>query len=86
MGILKTIENFDKSKKWDSTFMEMASLFAGHSSCVKRKVGAVLVKDNEIISYGYNHTVKGSQSCTKTSCIRTKNDIERLKAKFLTIK
>ena len=45
MEILKTIENFDKSKKWDSTFMEMASLFAGHSSCVKRKVGAVLVKD-----------------------------------------
>ena len=62
--------------KDDNFFMECAFDIKNMSTCARRQVGSVLVKDNEIISYGYNHTVKGSRSCTKTSCIRTKNNIE----------
>ena len=63
MEILKTIRNFDKDKKWDLSFMEIASIFANHSSCVKRKVGAVLVKDLRILSTGYNGTPSGFCNC-----------------------
>ena len=63
MEILKTIRNFDKDKKWDLSFMEIASMFANHSSCVKRKVGAVLVKDLRILSTGYNGTPSGLCNC-----------------------
>ena len=48
---------YNVSGQWGTApyieYMEMASLFAGHSSCVKRKVGAVLVKDLRILSTGY---------------------------------
>ena len=60
MGLLKTI---DIRNKWDSTFMEIASLFAGHSSCIKRKVGAILVKDLRILSTGYNGTPVNFINC-----------------------
>lgn len=50
---------------WDTTFMEVAELFAKHSTCVKRKVGAVLVKDRRIISCGYNGTPSGMYNCNE---------------------
>ena len=50
-------------KSWDETFIEIAESFAAHSSCVKRKVGAILVKDLRIISTGYNGTPSGLVNC-----------------------
>ena len=41
----------------NNTFMELAEKFAENSTCLKRQVGAVLVKDEMIISYGYNRTL-----------------------------
>jgi len=62
MGILETVE---KKKKWDNTFMQIAYQFAEHSSCVKRKVGAVLVKDLRVLSTGYNGTPIGFCNCNE---------------------
>lgn len=50
-------------KDWDKTFIEIAEKFAEHSTCVKRKVGAVLVKDLRILSTGYNGTPSGFPNC-----------------------
>lgn len=50
-------------KSWDKTFIEIAEKFAEHSTCVKRKVGAVLVKDLRILSTGYNGTPAGFCNC-----------------------
>lgn len=50
-------------KDWDKTFIEIAEKFAEHSTCVKRKVGAVLVKDLRILSTGYNGTPSGLPNC-----------------------
>ena len=50
-------------KDWDKTFIEIAEKFAGHSTCVKRQVGAVLVKDLRILSTGYNGTPSGFCNC-----------------------
>lgn len=43
----------------NETFMKIAYLIASESKAVKRKVGAVIVKDNNIIALGYNGTPRG---------------------------
>lgn len=52
-------------KSWDKTFIEIAEKFAEQSTCVKRKVGAVLVKDLRILSTGYNGTPSGFCNCNE---------------------
>lgn len=54
----------------DKYFMEKAYEQASKSFCMRTKVGCVIVKDNEIISQGYNNTTGGIQDCTKLGCIR----------------
>lgn len=45
--------------KWQIAYMEAAKLFASLSTAERLKVGAIIVKDNRIISIGYNGTPKG---------------------------
>lgn len=47
----------------DSTFMDIAKTIANESKCVSIGVGAVIVKDDRIISTGYNGTPSGSPNC-----------------------
>ena len=49
----------DKQEKIDETYMRMALEWAKQSHCVKKKVGALIVKDKMIISDGYNGTPSG---------------------------
>ncbi|WBW72927.1 deoxycytidylate deaminase [Schizosaccharomyces osmophilus] len=55
---------------WDSYFMQMASLAAMRSNCMKRRVGCVLVRDNRIIATGYNGTPRGIKNCNEGGCPR----------------
>jgi len=57
---------------WDEYFMEMARLVARRSTCLRNKVGAVLVKDNRILATGYNGAPKGLPHCSETGCLREK--------------
>lgn len=43
-----------KRPSWDEYFMEMAELTAKRSTCMRRNVGAVIVKDKRAIATGYN--------------------------------
>ena len=52
----------DKQKKFDRSYIEMASVWAKNSYCVRRKVGAIIVKDRMIISDGYNGTPSGFEN------------------------
>lgn len=45
--------------RWHGTFLHIAHLIGQHSYCERSKVGAILVKDNRIISIGYNGTPSG---------------------------
>ncbi|MEJ2251459.1 MAG: dCMP deaminase family protein [Candidatus Lokiarchaeota archaeon] len=54
----------------DEYFMEIAELVSKRSTCIKRKVGSVLVKDDHIISTGYNGAPSGFKHCTQETCIR----------------
>ncbi|CAG7566254.1 unnamed protein product [Fusarium equiseti] len=56
---------------WDTYFMELASLAAQRSNCMKRRVGCVLVgKERRVISTGYNGTPRGLQNCADGGCPR----------------
>ena len=47
-------------KSWDEYFMEIAEIVKTRSTCLRRQVGAVIVKDNRIITTGYNGAPSGS--------------------------
>jgi len=48
--------------KFDSRYIEMAAVWAKNSYCKRRQVGALIVKDNMIISDGYNGTPSGFEN------------------------
>ncbi len=55
---------------WDDYFMNIASVVASRSNCVKRHVAAVIVRDKRIISTGYNGTPRGTRNCDEGGCPR----------------
>ena len=56
------MENKDKQLELDKRYMRMAAIWAENSYCVRRKVGALIVKDKMIISDGYNGTPAGFEN------------------------
>lgn len=60
---------------WHQYFMEMAFLAATRSTCLRRKVGAILVLDNQIVSTGYNGSPKHVRHCSQTGCLRAKLNV-----------
>lgn len=70
---LGRIDLLDQSRlrpSWDAYFMRLANLAALRSNCMKRQVGCVLVRDNRIISTGYNGTPRGLTNCNQGGCKR----------------
>ncbi|KAJ2695799.1 Deoxycytidine monophosphate (dCMP) deaminase [Coemansia sp. IMI 209128] len=55
---------------WDTYFMLLSELASHRANCMKRKVGCILVKDNQIIATGYNGTPKGITNCNEGGCPR----------------
>jgi len=64
----------EKRPAWDEYFLSIAKLVSKRSTCLRRKVGAVLVKDKRLLATGYNGAPSNIKHCEKTGCIR-----ERLK-------
>lgn len=59
----------------DIFYLKMAYFMSERSTCARRKVGAVLVKDRMVLSSGYNGAPKHVEHCTPETCIRTKLNI-----------
>lgn len=57
---------------WDRYFMEIASLVATRTTCLRRQVGAVIVKDKRLLSTGYNGAPVGLRHCAEIGCLREK--------------
>lgn len=55
---------------WDDYFMRVAFLVCERSTCLRRRVGAVLVKDRQILATGYNGAPKNIPHCEITGCLR----------------
>lgn len=60
---------------WHQYFMEMAVLVSKRSTCLRRKVGAVITRDNQILSTGYNGAPKHIRHCSETGCLRIKMNV-----------
>lgn len=57
---------------WDEYFLEIANVAKKRSTCLRRQVGAVIVKEKRILSTGYNGTPTGITHCEKVGCLRDK--------------
>ena len=57
---------------WDEYFMGIVDLIKERSTCLRRKVGAVIVKDKRILSTGYNGAPQGCVHCEDIGCLREK--------------
>lgn len=61
----------DNRPSWDQYFMKMAELAASRSTCLRRQVGAVIVKERHVIATGYNGAPKGLPHCGEIGgCLR----------------
>jgi dCMP deaminase len=57
---------------WTTYFMDFARLAEKRSTCLRRKVGAVIVKDRMVMATGYNGAPKGVDHCGNVGCLRKK--------------
>ncbi len=60
---------------WDEYFMEITRLVSRRSTCIRRQVGAVLVKEKHILATGYNGSPAGIAHCLDVGCLREKMGI-----------
>lgn len=60
---------------WDEYFMEMAEVVRKRSTCLRRAVGAVIVRDNRIMATGYNGVPVGIEHCEARGCLREERKV-----------
>lgn len=60
---------------WDEYFMDFAELARTRTSCLRRGVGAIIVKDKRIMATGYNGAPEGLAHCEEVGCLRQKMNI-----------
>jgi len=66
----------DNRPSWESYFMDIAKMIATRSTCLRRQVGAVIVKDKRILATGYNGAPSGLKHCVEIGgCLREKEGI-----------
>ncbi len=65
----------NKRPDWDNYFMKIAEIVSERSTCLRRKVGAVLVKEKRILATGYNGAPTGLPHCEEVGCVRQKLNI-----------
>ncbi len=60
----------EQRPSWEEYFMDIARLVSTRSTCLRRQVGAVLVKNKHIIATGYNGAPRGLVHCSERGCLR----------------
>jgi len=66
----------DSRPSWGTYFMNITNLVAERSTCTRRAVGAVLVKEKRILSTGYNGAPSGLKHCREVGCLREQLGVE----------
>ena len=74
----------EKQRQLDLRYLRMASIWAENSYCVRRKVGALIVKDKMIISDGYNGTPSGFENICEDEDGHTKSYVLHAEANAIT--
>ncbi len=60
---------------WDEYFMDIVELIKSRSTCMRRQVGALIVKDKRILATGYNGAPTGCKHCSEVGCLRDEMNI-----------
>ena len=60
---------------WDEYFMKITRTVTERSTCLRRHVGAVLVRDKRILATGYNGAPRGLKHCTEVGCLRERSGV-----------
>ncbi len=60
---------------WENYFFQIAYTVAQRSTCIRRKVGALAVRDNHILATGYNGTPSGITHCAEKGCLRAQLNV-----------
>jgi dCMP deaminase len=71
-----TTTSHSKRISRDNYFMTLAKVAALRSTCLRRSVGCVLVRENRVIATGYNGTPRGIEHCESRGCLRKKLNIK----------
>ncbi len=66
------MSDINKRPEWKEYFIGIARLVSKRSTCTRRKVGAVVVRDKRVLATGYNGAPTGLSHCAETGCIREK--------------
>lgn len=71
---VKKIDTERKKRRpdWDNYFLKLAELVGQRSTCLRRSVGAVVVKGRRILATGYNGAPTGLAHCDRSGCLRQK--------------
>ncbi len=68
--------NAPQRPSWETYFMDITALVAKRTTCLRRAVGAVIVKDKRILATGYNGAPSGIRHCAETGCLREQLKVE----------
>lgn len=60
---------------WNEYFIKITEQVAGRSTCLRRQVGALLVKDKRILATGYNGAPTGLKHCLDIGCLRDRENV-----------
>ena len=69
--------SYDEMKRpsWEEYFMDITHMVKSRSTCLRRHIGAVIVKDKNILATGYNGSPSGTQHCLDIGCLREKMNV-----------
>lgn len=65
----------DNRISWEEYFITLAENISTRSTCLRRKVGALIVKNKRVLSTGYNGAPTGISHCDEEKCLRTKYNV-----------
>lgn len=68
-------EGKDNRPSWDDYFLAIARIVKNRSTCLRRHVGAIIVKEQRILATGYNGAPKQMHHCSEVGCLRERHDI-----------
>ena len=75
-ALIATIEEIISTAKhkirpsWDEYFLKMAYLVAERSTCLRHHVGAIIVKEKQVLATGYNGAARNTRDCLELGCLR----------------
>ena len=68
-------DSMTERPSWNEYFMGIACMVRQRSTCMRRRVGAIIVKDKRILATGYNGAPKGMKHCSEVGCLRQRESV-----------